>query len=237
MTEVDQYESLIKAIPPDVLRDAYRELASPPLRQFGRFGEDVLKSLRLVLLPIQLFAALQDRVDARLDRAIRQVPEERLIAPNMTTLLTIAEKLRFEPEQSVAADLYVNLLSRAMDGERVGEAHPAFVSLVAQLAPDEVLFLQEVAKRDYTLILKINKDWPTPSAQQIDEVWKLMKDPNPATPIPDPRVSQARFVIFDYSTLNQPELFSVFLEHLESDSELMCNELVAGPAAWRRQRR
>jgi hypothetical protein len=43
MSDPDQLAALTKAIPPEVMRDTYRDLASPPLRQFGRFGEDSLK--------------------------------------------------------------------------------------------------------------------------------------------------------------------------------------------------
>jgi len=139
------------------------------------------------------------------------VPEERLIAPPQSIFLPVAERLRFEPEDSVIAELYVNLLSRAMDGERVGETHPAFVSLISQLAPDEVLFLREITQHEYTLIVKINDDWTTPSAAEIDSV--LEKHPNFAT-LTDPRIIRARAMVFNYTALNQPEMFCVLLEHL-----------------------
>jgi hypothetical protein len=98
-----------------------------------------------------------------------------------------------------------------MDGERVGEAHPAFIGLIPQLAPDEVLFLRELKKHDYTLIIKLNDDWATPSLDEIDAVLEFMKQPDFQ---PDPRISRARSMVFDYRALNQPELFYVFLEHL-----------------------
>jgi Abortive infection alpha len=207
MTDPEQLAALAKAVPPDVMRDAYHDLASPLLRQFARFGEDFIKTVRLALFPIQFFSAVQDRVEARLNKAIRQVPDERLIVPAQSIFLPVAERLRFEPDDSVIADLYVNLLSRAMDGERVGEAHPAFVGLISQLAPDEILFGKEMTKHDYTLIVRMNEDWPTPSSDEIDAVFTFMKQP-------DPRVSRARSMVFNYSSLNQPELFYVFLEHL-----------------------
>jgi hypothetical protein len=71
MSDPDHLAALTKAIPPEVMRETYRDLASPPLRQFG---EDFVKAVRLALFPIQLAAAFQDRVEAWLDKAIRQVP-------------------------------------------------------------------------------------------------------------------------------------------------------------------
>jgi Abortive infection alpha len=165
----------------------------------------------LALFPIQLAAAFQDRVEAWLDKAIKQVSEERLIAPMQSIFLPVAERLRFESEDSVIAELYVNLLSRAMDGERVGEAHPAFIGLISQLAPDEVLFLSEMAKHDYTLIIKLNNEWATPSSDEIAAVFDLMKGPRGEFTL---LAMGSRSLVFDYNSLNQPELFYVFLEHL-----------------------
>jgi hypothetical protein len=68
-----------------------------------------------------------------------------------------------------------------------------------------------VTKHDYTLIIKINNEWSTPSSDQFDAVFELMKSPNGE---PDLRIIGARFLVFDYNSLNQPELFYIFLEHL-----------------------
>jgi hypothetical protein len=207
MSDPEHLATLARAVPPEVMRDAYRDLASPPLKQFGRFGEDFVKALRLALFPIQLARAFQDRVEAWFDKAIRQVPEDRVIGPAQSIFLPVAEKLRFEPEDSAIAPLFVNLLSRAMDGERVGEAHPAFIGLISQLAPDEVLFLRELAKQEYTLIVKLKEHWATPSSRDIDSVLEFMKQPHLQS---DPRISRARAMVFDYPALNQPEIFLYF---------------------------
>ncbi|WP_211960885.1 Abi-alpha family protein [Cupriavidus plantarum] len=39
----------------------------------------------------------------------------------------------------------MNLLSRGMDRERVGEAHPAFIQIVGQLAPDEAVLIEQIS--------------------------------------------------------------------------------------------
>ena len=206
-TDPNDLVALAKAVPPDVIRSIYGDLASPALRQFGRFGEDAVKMLRLALFPIQLFAAAQDRVEAYFNNAIRQVPEERIIAPVQSILLPVAEKLRFQEEGSIITELYINLLARAMDGERVGEAHPAFVGLIAQLAPDEVLFLENLSDKEYTLIIKMNELWTTPSEADIARVYRQHN-------LSSALLDKSNSIIFNYRGLNQPEMFYVFLEHL-----------------------
>jgi hypothetical protein len=45
--------------------------------------------------------------------------------------------------------MFVNLLARAIDKERVHEAHPAFVRIIAQLSPDEATILYHLKKRTF----------------------------------------------------------------------------------------
>jgi hypothetical protein len=40
--------------------------------------------------------------------------------------------------------LYLELLARAIDKERVGEAHPAFPKIIEALSPDEILLLRMI---------------------------------------------------------------------------------------------
>jgi hypothetical protein len=104
---------------PEVAREAYEDLASGAMAQTGKFAEDLTKAVRLVLFPVQLAAALQDRLAGYIDRAIRQVPELRRVVPAESIALPIAERLRFQEPDSPITDLYINLLARAMDGERM----------------------------------------------------------------------------------------------------------------------
>jgi hypothetical protein len=152
-------------------------------------------------------AVAQDRVEAYLNKAIRRVPDDRVIAPTQSIFLPVVEKLRFQEEGNIITELYINLLSRAMDGERVGEAHPAFVGLIAQLAPDQVLFLGELAKHEYTLIIKMNEEWTSPKVEDMSDVYRHLQ-------LTEELKARSQRIIFNYSCLNQPELFYVFLEHL-----------------------
>ena len=38
-------------------------------------------------------------------------------------------------------ELYLNLLARAIDKERCDEAHPAFVTIIEQMSPDEAMVM------------------------------------------------------------------------------------------------
>lgn len=202
----NEIATLAKAAP-EVVREAYGDLASGALKEAGKLAEQIVKTVRLVLFPVQIAAAVQDRLVGYIDRAIRQVPEPHLIVPRESIVLPLAEKLRFQEPANPITDLYINLLSRAMDGERVGEAHPAFIGIISQLAPDEVVFLRELSKNEYTLILRMDEAWHCPSPQQIKEAFDQ-------SDMPPRLIEKSNSIVFTYGTLNQSDLFYVFLEHL-----------------------
>ncbi|WP_053064246.1 hypothetical protein [Caballeronia mineralivorans] len=86
---------LIKTIPPEVLKAAYEDTLSPALKETGKFGLDLVKALRLVALPIQYAAALQDRLATHLRKSIERVPEDRRVPPVESLALPIAEQLKY----------------------------------------------------------------------------------------------------------------------------------------------
>jgi len=178
------------------------------MQQIDKFGADVMKTVRMLTAPLQLTSALQDRLEAHIERAIRQVPEARRITPVESIALPIAEKLRFQAESDPITELYINLLSRAMDGQRVGEAHPAFFTVITQMAPDELLFLHDVATRYEAIIM-------APSGQRMypDHIQRHLRLTE--LEIPARVIATIKEMMFGYETLNQPEMFPVYLEHLQ----------------------
>jgi len=82
--------AIIESIPKEVWLQLYNDSSHPMLKQFGKFGEDLAKTLRLVTFPIQCTAYIQDRVDRGFSKALQQVPEERRVAPPEGLMLDIA---------------------------------------------------------------------------------------------------------------------------------------------------
>lgn len=136
---------LSKLLPTKVVEQAYSDAVSDTLKEVSKIGVDAAKTVRLILFPLQFTAAFQDRLARYIDRAVRSVPAERRVAPVESLALQVADRLRFQEDGNVVTDMYVSLLARAMDRQRAGEAHPAFVHLVGQLAPDEALLIEQIA--------------------------------------------------------------------------------------------
>ena len=131
-------EDIAKLLP---LNEIYKDLLQPAAKEVGGALESVAKVGRLVLLPIDALAPFSDRLRGYFKRIAEQVPEERRIEAHPQISGPVIESLRYVREDNIIADLFVNLLSRAIDQDRVGEAHPAFVSIISQLSSDEALII------------------------------------------------------------------------------------------------
>ena len=200
---------ILKDLPPTVVETAYSDSVSETLKEVSKIGVDAVKTVRLALFPLQFAAAVQDRLARYIDSAVRNVPEARRIPPMESITLQIADKLRFQEETNTITALYVNLLARAMDKERVGEAHPAFLNLISQLAPDEVLLIEQLAKADYMLYMRDK------GRRQVvlDEERELLVE---QASLPPEFKSKIKSLCVRPECLAQPEMVYTFIEHLVS---------------------
>ena len=123
------------------IKDAYDDTVRPGARQVGGLVEDIAKTIRLVLAPLQFTGALQDRFRDFLDKSIRRVPEEDRLPPPPQVLGPVLEGIRYEPTDSPIVEMFSRLLSTSMDQKHVHNAHPAFSQIVKQLSSDEAILL------------------------------------------------------------------------------------------------
>jgi hypothetical protein len=135
-----------KVIP---IADLYRDLAQPATREVGEALGNAAKVARFVLAPIDYLAAQHQRWKRYLERVAEKVPEERRIEAHPQLAGPVFAGLQYVEETGINAELFLNLLARAIDRERVSEAHPAFAQLISQLSPDEALILFHLKKRTY----------------------------------------------------------------------------------------
>ncbi len=142
-------EDLGKTLP---VEKAYDDLIQPAAEEVGSIAKSTIKAARFVLAPIDYLAAQQDRYQKFLKRVSENVPEENLIPAHPQIAGPVMDNLRYIDEENIIATLFINLLSRAVDKERVNEAHPAFVNIIYQLSPDEALLINHLADSEAKLI-------------------------------------------------------------------------------------
>lgn len=199
---------LIQSVPKEVWLQLYNDTTHPMLRQFGRLGEDLAKTLRLITLPIQCAAYIQDRIDQGFAKALNEVPEERRIMPHEGMTLDIAEKLKHHPSDSLLGKLYVDLLSASMDKVRSGQAHPAFLPIIGQLSSDEAFFLRRLSESNPSSYIRPKHGWAILSEEQRNKEFG-----DASFPIKDKEV---RFsdILINPEEFYYPENFYIYIDHL-----------------------
>lgn len=95
-----------------------------------------------------------DRFAARVASKTKPIPEERIVQPPATIEAPAAVQCVLLGEGDEVADLremFENLLVASMDRSTAAGAHPAFVSMISQLTPDEARILKSVEQPRYPL--------------------------------------------------------------------------------------
>ena len=184
-------EELAKKVP---VEKAYDDVASPAAKQVGSALESTAKAARWILAPIDYLAAQNNRYQNYLERISEKVPEENLIEGHPQIIGPALDGLKYIPEEDIISELFVNLLSRAIDKERVNEAHPAFTQIINQLSPDEAVLIYHLSKKSY--------EYLTYAAYNADS--------NTFSP------REVRSNQFPVGDLASPENYSFYMDHLHS---------------------
>lgn len=139
-------DDLSKLLPVEKI---YDDLASPAFKEVGEAAKTTVKAARLLLAPLDYLAQQQDRWANYIKRVSEKVSEESYIPAHTQLAGNVFDNLKYLEEDSLLTELFLNLLARAIDKERVSEAHPAFSTIIAQLSPDEakvIYFLSESSR-------------------------------------------------------------------------------------------
>lgn len=195
-----------------VVEQVYSDAVSDSMKEISKIGVDAVKTFRLALFPLQFTSAIQDRLANYIKKAVEQVPVERRVEPVESLVLPIAEKLRFQEEGNLLSDLYVNLLSRAMDKERLGEAHPGFITVISQMAPDEAILLKELGEKGCQIWWRNKCD--RKKALSYKKSSEVLVDLYNSNEIDLKYLSALNSISVVPEELVNPDLFLVFLEHL-----------------------
>ena len=190
-------EKLANILGADTVKKIYEDGLSESVQETGKVSTDFIKAFRLFTAPIQYLGAQQDRLTKHLNKIREGVPEERQMEAPTSLSGPILDRLKYLEDDNYLLDLYLSLLQRAIDKDRVNEAHPAFFHIIEQLSPDEALILYYISEKsieyDYTMDLTKNEN----GEGRFDNV-KVVVDSLPK------------------EKLNFSEHFEMYISHLES---------------------
>lgn len=151
-------EQLGKLIPKETIGKLYDDLLSGTAKEVGKFGADVAKTARLILAPLQVTAALQDRFVAMVQRIRGRVPENRQIEPPAEVVGPVLEHMRYVDESSALWSMYEEVLTKAVDKDHNASIHPSFTHLISQLSRDEAWILYRLRDRPFNVVDEMDLD-------------------------------------------------------------------------------
>lgn len=133
---------------PSLLVEIYGDLAKPGVRQVGKALNSILGLGNTILWPITWVnersrLALESNLE-QYRKALETVPEEKIVEVRPEVGVPVAEKLAYVRDEKLSA-LYVQLLATASNQDTLGDAHPSFVNVINNLAPDEAHLLEYFA--------------------------------------------------------------------------------------------
>ncbi len=145
-------EEIMKNIPPEVLLETYKDVASKPLTEISKIGLDVVKTARLLLAPLQITSAFQDRFEKFVKNRISKIPKDKQISASPEIVGPAIEKMQYLNEDSPLWKMFEELLLKSVNKDELDKAHPSFVHIISQLSHDEAILLYELNKVEFEFV-------------------------------------------------------------------------------------
>ena len=149
---MNELEVIGQVLESKVAVKTYDDVASPGFKELGKVGSDLVKTARLFLVPLQIAAVFQDRLERFLRELNERVPEERRIEVPPEISGPAIDSMRFLDENSALWEMFKELLVKSADREAVGFVHPSFVHIVKQLTRDEAFMLFMLKNADFKIV-------------------------------------------------------------------------------------
>lgn len=136
------------------IRELYIDVGKKSAVEVGKALADLAKTFRLFLAPFQLTAAVQDRFERWLTDVRSRVPLERQIEAAPEIVGPTLDRLRHMQDGNLLTTMFLQLLSCAIDRDKVDLAHPAFPELIGQMSSDEARILNELSLSTYNFEMR-----------------------------------------------------------------------------------
>lgn len=148
---VEAIEKLAKAVP------VYQDLMQPAAKELSKGLETVAKTINIALAPVSAlvwgYDQIKDFISTRVAEKLKSVPPDRIKPPKPHVAGPALEALRYTGHQQDLRELYANLLATSLDSDTADKAHPAFVDIIKNMAPDEARMMRAFAShRDFPLV-------------------------------------------------------------------------------------
>jgi hypothetical protein len=127
-------------------RQVYREGLQNPLKAGSAVTTKIIEGLNLFAAPFAYLGRFVDRLMVDLEKCRQKVPPERQVESPPEIAGPIIQQLRFTSEENPLREVFLNLLTSSIDKDRQGKIHPAFVTILQQISPDEAQVINGICE-------------------------------------------------------------------------------------------
>ncbi len=150
-----------KMLPKNLVKDIYKDLAQPGVKQVGTALETILSTSNTLLIPLKYLNELSNitfnKNMNRLKEKLANVPIEKIGNVSPEIGIPLLEKLFYVTNEELS-ELFLNLLKRASLKDEAHLAHPNFANVLSSISPDEAKLINFYRGNPIPFIsLSINK--------------------------------------------------------------------------------
>ena len=164
----------------------------------GKAALTISRTINNALLPLAAVNYAFDRAKKYFDekfegdlrRHADKIPEESIVEPKPSIAGPTLQGLAFAHEEPSLREMFLGLLSTAMDGRNSDIAHPAFVEIIKQLDSKEAIYLNELlTSQGISPLIKIKRNDPSGGSVELESHILNMRDKTSHAQTEEPRIS------------------------------------------------
>lgn len=139
----------------------------------------VVGTISRLLFPLRIlsygFDKAQDFLLTKLPEKLKGVPPENLVSPDAKIVIPAINALILTSDETDAKlrEMYANLIACCMNKERKDYAHPSFVFILQNMAPEEALIMEYFKEQSSFPVVDINLSGPWGIKTMMDFVTEL----------------------------------------------------------------
>jgi len=153
----------------EIIKPAYEDLAQPAAQASGKALGTLMNAFNLLLAPLERAnlrsEAKTERLRQELAKGFEEIPPERRVEPPLEVVGPALESLKWVEDETLQ-DMFVKLLTSAMDSKKQSKTHRAFVKVIDRMSSFDAKILEMISNGDI-LFARVNKDETTPELRNF----------------------------------------------------------------------
>lgn len=141
----------------EVLKERSKDIYDDGLKPATKEGGEALQAIiglfnNVVLYPVKKaninFKYKLEQFEHDLKSKTEKIPKEKLIEPSLTIAGPTLEALKYTFDTKELREMYIELLSSAMNIDTANQAHPSYVEIIKAMSPLEAQIIKEFKQEE-----------------------------------------------------------------------------------------